>query len=401
MSHKISIIVPCYNCTSTLEEAVSSIYTQNLTTPFEVILIDDGSEDGTADLISRLGDKYPNISCYVNLKNCGGGATRNIGIAKSTGDLVYCLDSDNFFAPNTLQKMLNFLEEKKCDGVAFNERRFFIDKNIKKYNSQFYKITDRSVCLEDMFTKNPPLLDNFLYTRKSYEEAGKYPEHHGFDTQCFELRFLSTGHTVYFCPETFFYHRQGGKEKSYFERVYESGEFSKNMYLIYEDLFFLFSPEARLKIMQYDIFQNSSMNSIDGMLRDSYTKDKKSFFIPRYGQYLKSNGYEIYARENEKSEEVTDLFCLFIYYYKKGNNLKAMDSYKKLVKTGLETKIISYNLLRMMTALIYPDQTIEIEKKVSVLIRDLQPRRQKIDFSRSILNRVKQKFIKMLQIQSI
>ena len=55
------------------------------------------------------------------------------------------------------------------------------------------------------------------------------------------------------------------------------------------------------------------MISIDGMLRDLYTKDMKSFFIPRYKQYLQSNGYEIYARENEKSEEVTDLFCLFIY----------------------------------------------------------------------------------------
>ena len=241
-------------------------------------------------------------------------------------------------------------------------------------------------------------MDNFLYTKKSYEEAGGYPEHHGFDTQCFELRFLSTGHTVYFCPETFFYHRQGGKEKSYFERVYESGEFSKNMYLIYEDLFFLFSPEARLKIIKYDIFQNSSMNSIDGMLRDLYTKDMKSFFIPRYKQYLRSNGYEIYAREIEKSEEVTDLFCLFIYFYKKGNYLKAVDTYKKLVKIGLESKIFSYNLLRMMTALIYPDQMIEIEKKVSGFINELQPNRQKIDFSQSILNRLRQKFIKMLKI---
>ncbi len=399
MHRKLSIIIPCYNCVSTLGEALASVYTQNLTTPFEVIMVDDCSKDGTADLMITLSKNYPNVICLFNKKNHGGGATRNIGIAKSTGDLIYCLDSDNFFAPNTLQKMIDFLEEKKCEGVAFSERRFFVNKNIKKYNSQFYKITDRSVCLDDMFTRNPPLLDNFLYTKKSYEEAGKYPEHHGFDTQCFELRFISTGHSVYFCPETFFYHRQGGKEKSYFERVYESGEFSKNMYLIYEDLFFLFSPDVRLKIMQYDVFRNSSMNSIEAMLQDLYAQDLKSFFIPKYKQYLQSNGYEVYVRENEKSEEVTDLFCLFIYFYKKGEYLKAIDSYKKLVKIGLETKIFSYNFLRIMTAFLHPDQATEIEKKVSVLISELQPRGQKIDFNQSFLNRLRQKFFKILKIE--
>jgi hypothetical protein len=137
--------------------------------------------------------------------------------------------------------MINYLDEKKCDGVAFFERRFFLNRDKNNYNSHFNPITNSAVSFEDFFSEKPPLLDNFLYTKKSYEESGGYPEHHGFDTQCFELRYMSTGHSVFFCPNTAFYHRQGGKEKSYFERVYESGEFSKNMYFIYEDLFFLFS----------------------------------------------------------------------------------------------------------------------------------------------------------------
>ena len=134
MHRRLSIIIPCYNCVSTLEEALASVYTQSLTTPFEVIMVDDGSKDTTADLMVTLSKMYPNVICLFNKKNHGGGAARNIGIAKSTGDLIYCLDSDNFFAPNTMQKMINFLEQIKCDGVAFSERRFFIDNNKKKYN---------------------------------------------------------------------------------------------------------------------------------------------------------------------------------------------------------------------------------------------------------------------------
>ena len=89
--HKLSIIIPCYNCTSTLEEALSSVYTQNLTTPFEVIMVNDGSTDSTLVLITELSKKYPYITYYNHEKNRGGGATRNTGIAKTTGDLIYCL----------------------------------------------------------------------------------------------------------------------------------------------------------------------------------------------------------------------------------------------------------------------------------------------------------------------
>lgn len=399
MSNKLSIVIPCYNCTTTLEEAVTSIYTQNLTTPFEVIMVDDASEDATAKLIIKLANNYPNVNYFFNSKNCGGGASRNAGIAKATGNLIYCLDSDNFFAPKTIQKMIDYLDEKKCDGVAFSERRFFFNKNIKKYSSQFYKILDRTVMLEDMFSKEPPLLDNFLYTKKSYEKAGGYPENHGFDTQCFELRYLSAGQTVYFCPNISFYHRQGAKEKSYFERVYESGDFSKNMYLIYEELIHLFSPVVREKIINYDVFKNSSMRSIDRMLQELFEKDKENFFISNYKKYIKPNGFEAYVIDYKNSTEITDLFCLAVYHYRNTSICEALECYKKLLSYGMQSKITNYNLIRIMTTLMHPEAKSEIEKKVSYLIEELQTSRQTIDLDPSLYKKFKRKLIEKMKIK--
>lgn len=391
--------MPCYNCVSTLEEALASVYTQNLTIPFEVIMVDDGSKDGTADLIITLSKKYPNVICLFNKENHGGGAARNIGIAKSKGDLIYCLDSDNFFAPKTLQIMINYLDEKKCDGVAFFERRFFYNKEFKKYNSKYYRKLDRPVAFEDMFSKDPPLLDNFLYTRKSYENAGGYPENHGFDTQCFELRYLSAGQTVYFCPNVSFYHRQGGKEKSYFERVYESGDFSKNMYLIYEELIHLFSPAVREQIINYDVFKNSSMRSIDRMLQELFEKDKENFFISNYKKYIKPNGFEEYVIDCKNSSEITDLFCLAVYHYRNTSLCEALECYKRLLSHGMQTKIINYNLIRIMTALMHPEAKSEIEKKVSYLIEELQTNRQRINLDPSLYKKLKRKLFEKIKIK--
>jgi glycosyltransferase involved in cell wall biosynthesis len=51
-----------------------------------------------------LSKKYPNVVCIFNKQNHGGGAARNIGIAESTGDLIYCLDSDNFYLCDVINK---------------------------------------------------------------------------------------------------------------------------------------------------------------------------------------------------------------------------------------------------------------------------------------------------------
>ncbi|MEI7425100.1 MAG: glycosyltransferase family 2 protein, partial [Candidatus Staskawiczbacteria bacterium] len=109
---KLSIIMPCYNCQSTLAEAVVSVFVQSLKIPFEIIMVDDGSTDGTQRLILELAQKYPEIKTLIHEKNRGGGAARNTGIKNSSGDLIFCLDGDDILPPAMLPRLLNFLDQK-------------------------------------------------------------------------------------------------------------------------------------------------------------------------------------------------------------------------------------------------------------------------------------------------
>lgn len=225
MKTNLSIIIPCYNCAGTLKEAVDSCYRQGLADDaFEVIMVDDGSHDETRSVMEALRAEHANIRLLFHSENRGGGAARNTGIKEARGEIMYCLDSDNFFAPQSVPDMLVQLETSGMDGVAFYERRFFTGANTRRYHSHYNALRPDSFRLFDIFNNSKTLLDNFFYTKAAYQKTGGYPEHHGFDTQCFEVRFLAAGNTLAAVPNSVFWHRQAGTNKSYFVRVYESGE---------------------------------------------------------------------------------------------------------------------------------------------------------------------------------
>ncbi len=80
-----SVVIPCYNCVKTLEATVNSIRACGLT-DYEILLVDDGSSDGTAKLCDTLCVRYPELRC-VHQKNAGVSAARNRGIDEARGSI--------------------------------------------------------------------------------------------------------------------------------------------------------------------------------------------------------------------------------------------------------------------------------------------------------------------------
>ncbi len=103
MNDTISIIVPVYNAEAYLTRCVESIENQTYKY-FELILVDDGSADGSGKLCDDLKNKYGNIS-VIHQKNSGPSAARNRGIDSAGGKYVLFCDSDDYIAPDMLQKL--------------------------------------------------------------------------------------------------------------------------------------------------------------------------------------------------------------------------------------------------------------------------------------------------------
>lgn len=101
----ISVIIPTYNRCASLERAIHSVLSQK-NAEFELIVVDDGSTDGTRDLIHQI----PQIN-YLHQNNRGVSAARNFGIKHAHGEWIAFLDSDDEWLPGKLAAQVQFFEE--------------------------------------------------------------------------------------------------------------------------------------------------------------------------------------------------------------------------------------------------------------------------------------------------
>ena len=102
---KISVIIPTYNRKKTLARAIQSVINQSLS-PFEILIIDDGSNDGTEEWVK---ENFQNIK-YIYQNNHGVSSARNIGIENAYGDWIAFLDSDDEWLPNKLDKQVKAID---------------------------------------------------------------------------------------------------------------------------------------------------------------------------------------------------------------------------------------------------------------------------------------------------
>lgn len=166
----VSVVVPCYRCADTIERAIQSVYHQTMK-PYEVILIDDFSEDKTLDRLYDIQNKYNDLLIKVIPlpKNVGPGAARNIGWNLSKQKYIAFLDSDDSWHPNKIKFQYTWMksnpqislsghacrivnttyEYKKVENVTFNE----LSKNKLLFSNKFLT---PSVMLKTSLTERFP-----------------------------------------------------------------------------------------------------------------------------------------------------------------------------------------------------------------------------------------------------
>jgi glycosyltransferase involved in cell wall biosynthesis len=112
---KLSVVIPIYNEAATVAELISRVQAVDISK--EIIAVDDGSTDGTADVLARLEGQYKNLRTFIEPKNRGKGAALRVGFKAATGDYVLVQDADLEYDPTEYSVLLNPLIEGKADVV--------------------------------------------------------------------------------------------------------------------------------------------------------------------------------------------------------------------------------------------------------------------------------------------
>ena len=145
----VSVIIPTYDNKELLDEAIDSVLSQTLS-DLELIIIDDGSTDGTAELVKTIDDSRIR---YFYKNNNGVSSARNMGLDKAVGQYIAFLDSDDLYKPKYLETMVSALKNNADYGVAYTAAtNRYQNGQSKEYREQY--------CRSGWITKE--LFDHFF-----------------------------------------------------------------------------------------------------------------------------------------------------------------------------------------------------------------------------------------------
>ncbi|MEH2324480.1 MAG: glycosyltransferase [Nostoc sp.] len=168
---KISVIIPAYNSENTISHTIKSVLNQTFFN-LELIIINDGSQDSTIEVIAEIKDSRIKVFSYPH---AGGNVSRNRGLNLAVGEFVSFLDADDLWTPDKLQSQLKALQENVSAKVAYSWTDY-IDENGK------FILSGKRVNLNGNVDENL-LLNNFLENgsnplicRKSLIKLGGFDE---------------------------------------------------------------------------------------------------------------------------------------------------------------------------------------------------------------------------------
>ena len=157
----VSVIMPAYNAEPFIEEAISSVLSQT-TSDWELIVIDDGSSDCTQKIISKFTSEDARVHLIINEENMGVAKTRNRGLDLFQGKYVALLDSDDYWAPQMLEKMIARAEETGADIIYCSYA--LVDEQGKKVCNDF--IVPPATTFEESIVRSVITCSTVLITSK-------------------------------------------------------------------------------------------------------------------------------------------------------------------------------------------------------------------------------------------
>lgn len=174
MQPLISVIVPVYNGERYLKNCIESIEAQSYE-PLEIIVINDGSTDGTAEVCEKLAQSYGNLS-FITTEDLGVSASRNHGITLAKGELLTFVDADDRIHPQMLQRLYGAMERTGSDiaGCRFTiwntEREWEIAANSVPVSDQTHKLYEKQEYLSDQILCGNSRCWSKLYRKSLLEQ---------------------------------------------------------------------------------------------------------------------------------------------------------------------------------------------------------------------------------------
>lgn len=208
----VSVIIPVYNVRPYIEEALDSVLAQSYK-DLEILVIDDGSTDGSGEVCDRYAEKDERIRVFHQANRIVG-AARNVGLDRMTGEMVAFLDPDDAYHPSFIEEMVFAMEREKVDVVIC---RYTVQKTVGELNytegERTYPLIaqgryDRAGALSALVKGliNTSVW-NKLYRRELWEEL-RFVEGYVYEDNVPTYKVFSLSQNNYVLNRTLYLHRE-------------------------------------------------------------------------------------------------------------------------------------------------------------------------------------------------
>lgn len=253
----ISVIVPVFNSREYLKECLDSIIEQSFR-KFQIILVDDGSTDGSEDICDEYANKDSRIK-VIHQRNSGSIKARKSGLKEADGEFIYYVDSDDWIDQRLIENFMDILSQNDVDMIGIGCKREYINGKTLPVSVQFEdgfydkkeirnKIIPRLVITDDFFGRGLELtywtyLIKKELLRKNLNNLDERIRI-GEDVACIYPLWLDV-ESVYIKTNIYYHHRQRNGSM----RSIESPEEYKNLQLLYRVLVNRFKDENEKEIL--------------------------------------------------------------------------------------------------------------------------------------------------------
>lgn len=194
----ISVIIPMYNSSKTIETTLDSIKNQTeFNKILEIIIINDGSTDNSLEIVQEYSKKNNDMPIFiVNKSNGGVSSARNVGLKMAKGDLIALLDSDDVWFKNKIERQLIVMNENPdIDFLGCDSGKDGLKILNKKIN-YLHKANIKELCIK-CFPSTPTV----LFKRKIIEEIGYFDENKRYGEDMNYFNKICIKYNYYYLPE--------------------------------------------------------------------------------------------------------------------------------------------------------------------------------------------------------
>ena len=193
----ISVVIPVYNGENYIESCIEELSRQNISN-FEIIFVDDGSTDRTAEILRSVREKFDNVIIYAQ-DNAGAGMARNLGMSKATGEYIAFLDVDDKYANDNVLKML--YEKAKENKALICGGSFIIESDKKNQQDNKY-IFDKEGYINFEDYQFDYGFMRYIYSRKLIEDNKIiFPQFKVYEDPVFLARAMIAAEKFYAVPD--------------------------------------------------------------------------------------------------------------------------------------------------------------------------------------------------------